>query len=665
MNSPSGGKRGSNYGVASLLVLASLLVFSNPKAVSADELRSGVANYSIAVRLDPEMHTLDAHEVLSWHNLSGEGTSELYFHLYPNAFKSGSTTFMTETGRNIPSSAYGWMDVTSFVDLRTGENLTAQIRYSSPDDGNTHDSTVIVVKLSRPVAPGDSIAVSIDFNEQLPQAVFRGGYVPGRNFYMISQWFPKIGVYHDGVWNCHQYHAFTQFFSDFGEYNVKITVPAGYVVGATGEEVDRKSDADGMTTYRWVAADVRDFAWTASPDFIRVRRVFKGTGLPETKVVLLLRPEHRAEAGRYFSAVDTAMNYFGSWYGSYPYSVLTVVDPPPESGLGNMELPAIFTARRSDKCREFDFSLEARITREIGHQYWYCIVGSDGFEEAWLDQGLTSYSAGEVMEKSDGGQVPAYSFGGDYTLNLLPVVSVDGIPAAAIIGKTRIHEPFNSIPLYLKYATADAISDYAYRARNRGAYEAIASDKADLVLHTLEGVVGRSAMLEIMRNYFEEYRFGHPTAADFRTVAERIAGRDLGWFFNSFISGTGTVDFAVSSIEYYRETDLAIGTTTYVTSVTVKRNGEVKMPVDLRLSLEDGTSVDTLWDGQARWHTVVLRTNSLPKYAVLDPEGKIPLDIDYANNSLLVRPSYLPVIKWVARVFNYFQHVLLVMGLLA
>lgn len=657
------------------LAFFSLLVFALASPASSSPLSAGVANYSIDVRLNPASQSLDASEVLVWHNSSAQSADNLYFHLYPNAFRSGNTTFMMESGRKIPSRARGRIDILNFMDMRSNENLTGQIRYISPDDGNLHDSTVMMVQLPRPVRPGDSIAVSIDFHEQLPEDMSGTGWAPGQEFYFVARWFPKIGVFQNGEWNCHQLHAFGGSFADFGTYDVKINAPPGYTLGATGVRVGESMKSNGSITYHFVADSVQDFAWTASANMITETRTFDYPGLPSTKVILLLQLRHRSQVERYFAAVDTAMKYFGLWYGPYPYSALTVVDPPRAvrvaetqtcGGCGcGMVYPGLIVAGTSDYTLKHEHTTEAAIISGIGYQYWNGMVAGNGFENAWLGDGLNAYSSGKIFERVYGAEVSVFRVGGVYPVYMFPLVTFGGVPVAAIPGKILVHEPYAGLPLYLRHEKADAISSVAYRALDEGSYRSITCNKPDLVLRTLEGVVGKGVMRNIMRTYFEKYIFKHPTGRDFQEVCDQVSGQNLDWFFNEFAYGSATVDFAVKSIDYYKVTDLSTGMSSYVTRVMVARNGGVKMPVDLRLSLSDGSAEDTVWNGQSRWKAFTFRSGAPPDYAVVDPSNKIPLDTDYANNSRRVNAFLTPVIKWIGRIVSYFQNVLLNIGALA
>ena len=170
----------------------------------------------------------------------------------PAAWRSGRT------------SDYGSNVVTSFEVVGMGD-LTKQMKFISPDDGNPDDKTVFQVKLPRPVAPGQDVTFKITFKAKFPEVIARTGYK--RTFLLAGQWFPKVGVWWHGQWNCHQFHAMTEFFADFGTYDVKVTLPKDYVIGATGVQVAEQDNGNGTKTVGFHAEDVHDFAWTADPNF--------------------------------------------------------------------------------------------------------------------------------------------------------------------------------------------------------------------------------------------------------------------------------------------------------------------------------------------------------------------------------------------------------------
>ena len=162
-----------------------------------------------------------------------------------------------------------------------------------------------------------TVNVQIAWSSRVPRTFARTGAIG--NYYFLAQWFPKIGVLQDTGWNCHQFHAATEFFSDFGIYDVRLTVPSGWIVGATGTERGRRDEGDRTTTHHYYAEDVHDFAWTTSPDYVERIERFGHEGLPDVSMRLLLQPEHVGQAERHFNATRAALRYYGEWFGPYPY----------------------------------------------------------------------------------------------------------------------------------------------------------------------------------------------------------------------------------------------------------------------------------------------------------------------------------------------------------
>ncbi|HEX9975334.1 MAG TPA: M1 family peptidase, partial [bacterium] len=232
-----------------------------------------IASYDIDVRLDAEKNLLHGAEKLTWFNKSQDRITELQFHLYLNAFRNTKSTFMIESGGShrgykIDDDGWGFIEVDKIL-LSSGEDLTDQLEFIHPDNDDLEDKTVIRVPLPRPLLPGRSITLDIDFTAKLPEPPFaRTG--TKKEYFFVGQWFPKIGVNIDGAWNCHQFHRNSEFFADFGVYDVHITVPKENIVGATGIEVEVTDNDDGTATHFYHAEDVHDSALTTSPELIEV-----------------------------------------------------------------------------------------------------------------------------------------------------------------------------------------------------------------------------------------------------------------------------------------------------------------------------------------------------------------------------------------------------------
>lgn len=586
-------------------------------------LSDRVVAYRIDAKLDPARKIVVASEVLTYHNRTGQPLDVFPFHLYLNAFQPKST-FFRETHRDNPDfewkeKHHGSIEVKSLEVVGFGD-LTKQIEFIQPDDANPDDRTVFQVRLPRPVPPGADVEFRIAFEARLPAVLARTGYK--RDFFMVVQWFPKIGVWWQGAWNCHQFHRTTEFFADFGTYEVNLTLPQHFVVGATGVQTGRTAHPDGTVTLSYHAEDVHDFAWTADPNFRVVEDSLTGSSGP-VRIVLLMQPGHLAQAPRYLQALKGTMKLFDAWFGPYPYSQITVVDPP-HGGLaaGGMEYPMLITAGTTWWMPIGLRFTEAVTEHEFGHQYWYGIVANNEFEDAWLDEGINTYVETKVM---------AALYGKDRS-----ILDLWGLTAGDV-AVNRLQ--------YRALADTDPMVRSAYAFMSGGAYGTVTYAKTATVLNTLEGLIGEETLRRALHTYFTRYRFTHPTEEDFLKTIEEVAGQDLRWFFEQAVYGTQVLDFAVRRLhsdraDWYLENPPPEekGKTLYRSTVLLHRKGEFIFPVEVEIKFDDNQTVRERWDGRDRWVRFTYEKPARVSSVEIDPDHKVWLDRDLLNNSRTREP---------------------------
>ncbi|MGH9596612.1 MAG: M1 family metallopeptidase, partial [Edaphobacter sp.] len=268
-------------------------------------LSTRVVAYTIDAHLDTDRKSLDATETITYKNLTGQPLATIPFHLYLNAFRPEST-FTREThfdggipgseaGNHYPPEKLGSIAI-SHIDAEGYGDLFSAMHFIAPDDGNAEDHTVTEVTLPHPLAPNDSITFHLAFHDQFPLSVARNGYK--RDFIMGGQWYPKPGVFWHGAWNCHQYHAATEFFSDFATFNVSLTLPRRYVVGASGVPTGEFVNPNGTRTLNFYGEDIGDFAWAASPHFTITDGIFLSS-LGPVKIHVLALAAHPKAGQRY------------------------------------------------------------------------------------------------------------------------------------------------------------------------------------------------------------------------------------------------------------------------------------------------------------------------------------------------------------------------------
>ena len=653
-----------------------------------------IANYRISARYNVADKLVDGRETLTWTNSSPLEVFDLQFHLYMNAFKNETSTFYRESGGQLrgdtmskDKNPWGWIDVKRMS--MAGVDLTRQIEFIHPDDKNADDQTVIRVPLSKPVKPGETVELEIVFKTKFPKVFARTGYAG--TFLLAGQWFPKIGVRETANWNCHQFHANTEFFADYGRYDVDLTVPSNEIIGATGELKNKTENADKTTTYTFHQENVHDFAWTIQPDYVKLERVFRAdrevsakelaivmkrhaipleeARLSDVKVTLLLQPEHASQAERHFDSVFKAIKWFGLWYGHYPHRTLTVVDPPHNgNGAGGMEYPTFITAGTSWLTSKNDGTPEEVVVHEFGHQFWQGQVGSNEFEAAWMDEGFNTYSTGKVIDLAYGRvHLPFSAFG-------IPIGWYSSLPTMSTLETNRA--------AYIGIGPKlDDLARNAWQYRNSESYGQNSYMRPGLMLQTLENILGSDTMERVMRTYQQRYRYRHPTPRNFIETVNEVSGRDTESYFKQTLFGSNVIDYKVDGVTskaikpmtgVFDKDGAKVTVTTadlqkakkddksqdYLNTVFIRREGEGELPVDIRITFKNGEIVNETWDGVYRWVKFEYTRKSEVKQVEVDPGHKLALDINFTNNSWTVEPDPGVTVKWTSTLLFWLQNIL-------
>lgn len=602
-----------------------------------------IVRYTIDVQWLPENRKLLGEQTLVWRNASESTVSSLQFHLYYNAFRSPETTFMRESpgypfqpGR-LAKMKFGEIRIREMV-IPGGEDLTSRIKFIAPDDGNSEDRTVIEVPLSTTLEPGQSVTLKIRFESSIPSIFARTGQED--DFLFMGQWFPKIGVLQpDGLWHCHQFHRNSEFFADYGDYRVTITVPAVYVVGATGNLTKREKNADGTVSLTYEESNIHDFAWTAYPGFKRYTEKVTLKGSPggaPTEIELLLADGHDDARFRHLDAIKFALNFFAEHIMPYPYKKITVVDPP-FKGLeaGGMEYPTLITTMFMRLLPEAVKLPELVTIHEFAHQYWYGIIGSDEFREAWLDEGVTSFFELEIMDefaREEASLLNSYILG--------------------------IEDREMSRARYSALLPGDRVSQFSWNFLNGSQYAGNVYSKAAIFLTTLKNYFGRDKIYNFFRFYARKYAYKHPTTADFITTFNAFFNEDFTWAFELYINGDAKLDHEVLSVRSVRMSDKP--EKYYNEAVFLRKEGY--FPVELLVKLENGKEIKSFWNDREKWKRVVFQDVSPIRYAAVDPKNKLLLDTNLLNNSRRIKPEVGYIRRLSLRFGFFFQNL---MGFLA
>lgn len=701
---------------------------------AADDEPTPVYQVRMHASIDADSSQIHGSEILRWRNTSSVPVDELQFHLYLNAFANDRTTFMEGSGGQLRGIAmedrrWGWIEVDQMllravatpgesageqltwppsfapgdeppgVDLAEPVDLSTTEEILAPEDGNELDRTVARYRLPEAVPPGGWVEVEIGFTSQLPEIFARtgthGAYV------LAGQWFPKIGVFEDAGtrgrsdagWNVHQFHPDSEFYADFGNWDVTLDLPASYAgtIGATGQLISETVEGNRVVAH-FEQAGIHDFAWTADPDFVVIHDTFDpekdvpheqrdgiasrlgvdpaALELTPVAITLLLQPANRSQAERYLRSAKAAIRGYGLRLGAYPYPTLTLVDPPRGGlGSGGMEYQTFVTLGTHPALGMWPLrevrAPEIVTVHEFGHNYFQGMIANNEFEEAWIDEGINSYYEMVVMEEEYGNAIDLGGF------HLSPFE----MNHSAIAGGRF----------------TDAIMQPSWSYRSNGSYGLNSYARPAVTLRHLENLIGPEKFAVAMRRFFQTWRFRHPSTADFERVIRETSDEDLDWFLDQAFHSDASLDYAVRKAVSRKRHDPdgwfwedgervprghlahadddADGSNvddeakddvdeTYRSEVVIQRRGEFIHPVEIELRFADGDVVRHQWDGRSRWIKYVEERSAKLESVEVDPDGLLALDVNRINNGRLIEADRRPRAKIVAQLLFWFQNLL-------
>ena len=561
-------------------------------------------DYRIEARLDEEAEVLNGRLRLQYRNNAPAAIDTLWFHLHLNAFRPNSDWARREL-------EYGER---RFTDLDPDEHAFERVSRVTIDGvaitpvyPGAPDSTVMGVPLPQPVAPGGSVSVDIAWDAR-PSTLPRRQGRRGRH-YDFAQWYPRIAVYDRTGWAVQPLMPQGEFYGEFGHYDVTVDVAADQVIGATGVPVEGdpgwaraaaeagtqpalRSDvyaprtaarlglldaqpASGRRHVRWRAEDVHHFAWSTSPEYI-----YEGGTLGDIAVHVLYQPGDTGWAnGVVLNRTIDALDWFQGVFGPYPWPQITNLH---RIEGGGTEFP-MMVMNGSES--------EGLILHEVAHNYVHGILANNEWREGWLDEGFASYLTNWAHEEAG-----------------RPVNWQGSLNGIARMEQQRLTQP-------IAFASAEF--------RDPSTYSAMTYTKPSLVFRMLHWLVGDEAFRAALRYYYANNRLQHVTESDLREAFNAVHTENLDWFFDQWIHTTGTLDYRIADVTSDQAADGR-----WVTTVEVRRDGDIWMPVDLRV----GDNVQRLVS-RAGTQTVTVTTATQPTSVTLDPDNVL-LDVDRSNNAV-------------------------------
>lgn len=541
-------------------------------------------NYKIDARIDEEKHIIEAEQQLTYWNNSPDTLTYVYFHLWQNAFVKGSHLHQLENA-NKEQYVLGKYEKeglgTDVIGIMIGDQqLETEL-----------DNTILKVYLLQPLYPNSKVVFDIDFKTYWDD----GGSTRrrmkmynawGAKHYNGVQWFPKICVYDRKFgWDTQQ-HLNKEFYGDFGTYEVSLDFPSNYVVEATGvlqnraevlpKELRAKLDVSNFKDKPWgerpsiitpykkgerkvwkyAASNVHDFAFTADPSYRIDTTTWNGI-----ECVGIVQEPHASGWQNSAEYVAKIIKTFSEDFGMYQYPKMVAAD-----AADGMEYPMLTLDGGSDP------GYRGLLVHEIGHNWFYGMVGNNETYRASLDEGFTQFITGWGLRVLEGDTMPNTKPKNKFTKAFFePEYVLD-----RRVENAYVYDALNKNELPLNTHSNDFHDALGHEGGYRQVYY-----KTATMLYNLQYVLGDSLFQDAMQHYFHQWRFAHPYFDDFRTSIIQYTHVDLNWFFDQWIETTKSIDYGVKGIRKVSGTDSF--------EVEFVRNGLMQMPIDFTITKSDGT----------------------------------------------------------------------------
>ena len=628
-------------------IVFSVFLISLPASLHAQEKNNywqQEVNYVINVKLDDAANFLHGNISIEYINHSPDTLHYIWFHLWPNAYRNTETAFAKQLLRNQNTDFYysdekdkGYIDSLSFKI----NDRAASLQY----DGENIDEAKLL--LNEPLPPGQKIAIFTPFRVKIPRTFSRFGHI-GQS-YQVTQWYPKPAVYDRFGWHQMPYLHQGEFYSEFGSYDVTITLPKNYVVGATGnlqnpeEEswldslasiaqnkfvntqeasssflVVRKNDESKSTfpssslqqkSIRFIAENVHDFAWFADKRY----NVMRDSVMVGNHHKVMTWTMFIDDAASYWKNaihyVDSSVYYISKWVGDYPYSHATAVQGSLEAGDG-MEYPMITVISGDLSGRK---TLEDVIAHEVCHNWFYGALGFNEREHPWMDEGITTYYENRYIEtRYPNDRLWPPTRGGAKTLDITQY------PQNYQYYLTYMLQAWRHLDQPMDMNAADLTSLN---------YGAIVYAKTEEVWRYLAAYLGQSEYDQVMQGFYKEWKFRHPSPIDLRQFFEAKTGKNLDWLFREIIPTTNYIDYKL-----VRQKEAVVVDNVEYQKLLISNKAQVAGPFSIN-AIQNGKLVEEKWYEGISGRNEVLFPKGNYEALRIDANMDIP-EVNRKNNTI-------------------------------
>ncbi len=521
------------------------LIFSLPCILLSQSNWQQNADYEMNVDIDVESYRFNGSQEILYTNNSPDTISKVYYHLYFNAFKPGSQMDVRSLNISDPDSRVKDR-ISKLGENEEGDLSVFELKQDDKPVFFEQQETVLLARLNKVLLPGKKTKLTLLFKGVVPKQIRRSGRNNKDGVALsMTQWYPKLAEYDFEGWHPNPYIA-REFHGVWGDYSVKITIDKNYILGGTGylqnsteigygyhpknKTIDH-SEKEKLT-WHFFAPSVHDFTWAADPDF--VHDVVKGPNDVDLHFLYKTNQENWRKLQPHSVGL---MKYFNENIGEYPWKQYSII----QGGDGGMEYAMSTLITGGEQYSR----LLGTTSHEMAHAWFQHILANNEAKHPWMDEGFASY--------------------------------IDVLAENSVLGKTPKNPFKRSYDSYRRLANSGVEqpqTTHSDRYNYNFAYSVSAYSKGSVFLAQLGYIVGPKTLKKILKRYFNEFKFKHPSPNDFKRVAEKVSDLELEWYLNDWTRTAEKIDYAIT----YNEGNAVL-----------ERKGLIPMPIELVVTFKDET----------------------------------------------------------------------------
>lgn len=497
------------------------------------------ADYKMEIDMNVDTGQYKGKQDITYTNNSPDKLDRVFYHLFFNAFQPGSEMDVRSRTISDPDPRVGGR-IAKLSPSEIGYIKPVSLTQDGVDLQYEVSGTILEVTLAKPLAPGESTVLSMEWDAQVPIQIRRSGRNNKEGVALsMTQWFPKLAEYDFEGWHANPYIG-REFHGVWGNFDVQIAIDKDYVVGGTGYLQGEPKKKKGKKHWHFLAPNVHDFTWAADNEYIH--DTYPGPHGVTLNFYYKNDPDIIDNWKDLQPLTAKLMEYFNEHIGNYPYDQYSVI----QGGDGGMEYAMCTLITGGRKLS----SLVGVTSHELAHSWFQFLLATNESKHEWMDEGFTSYISSLAM-------------------NEVMKQNKSNPHAGSYRGYIRLANSGRMVPA----------TTHADRYESNRVYGTIAYSKGAVFMAQLGYVIGQEDLKKTIKQYFRDWAFKHPTPNDFIRVAEKVSGMELDWYLMDFMQTTNTIDYSVSA-----ET-----TESGTTRVILERIGLMPMPIDLQVTFEDGT----------------------------------------------------------------------------